>query len=170
LFAFITTLFLFEIWISCQACYQPHDPIREEVDANYYFLMVVLDDQGLSTKENSMKKIMFLLFALLLAAFPATAYADGGINKNPNSFEVDAYCGEQIIHMTVPTSYGFTPGLTDDNRVAHPRTYKEDWNGDGVWEVNLVLSQGRGFNTIFCTWTWDRDSYLHGMDIQFVPK
>ena len=124
-----------------------------------------------------MKKIMLVLVALMLMAFPVTVYAEGGIDNNPNHFELDMNCGGEMIHVTIPSGAGeLSGGRTDDGIVGHPRTHKIDLNYaengnvfDGTWEYEFVLSKGKGFDTVFCTWTWDRDPYLHGMDIQFSP-
>ncbi len=126
-----------------------------------------------------MKKIMFVLAILILAAFPATVYANDGIDNNPNHFGLDMNCGGEMIHVTIPSGAGNSSGgRTDDGIVGHPRTHKIDLNYaengntfDGTWELEFELSQGQGYDTVFCTWTWEYDEYqsLHGMDIQFVP-
>ncbi len=112
-----------------------------------------------------MKKIMLVLVALLLAAFPATVYAG---DNNPNSFELELHCGGEIIHADIPTITS-NGGHTDDGRIGHVRSHKIDFEPDGIWDIEIVFAQGQGFDTVFCTWTWDRDPYLHGMDIQFSP-
>lgn len=114
-----------------------------------------------------MKKMIFILVVLALAAFPAPVFADGGITNNPNSFEVDIYCAGETIHAKIPNFYGVTPGFTDDGRVAHAITHKIDFEPDGSWDVEVILSKGKAFDTVFCTWTWENDPYLHGMDIWF---
>lgn len=116
-----------------------------------------------------MKKIMFVLVALMLAAVPVTVYADGGITNNPNHFELNMNCDGEMILVTIPNAFGMTPGFTDDGRIAHPRTHKIDFEQDGEWDVEFLLSQGKGFDTVLCTWTWENDPYLHGMDVQFTP-
>lgn len=117
-----------------------------------------------------MKKIMLVLVALMLAAFPVTVFAGGGITNNPNHLELSLDCGGEMIRVTIPSSLGMTPGLTDDGRIAHPRTHKIDFEKNGTWDVTYVLSPGQGFDTILCTWTWPYDNYLHGMDVQFSPR
>lgn len=115
-----------------------------------------------------MKKMMFILAVLALAGFPSPVFADGGITNNPNYFEIELNCsGQPPIHVTVPNSYGMTPGFTDDGRVTHPVTFKIDYDWNGTWDIDIMLSHGKAFDTVFCTWTWDRDSYLYGMDIWF---
>ena len=114
-----------------------------------------------------MKKIVFVLVLLALAAIPVTVYAGDGITNNPNHFEVDLDCEGKIIHATIPNYYGVTPGFTDDGRVVHTVTHKIDFEQDGIWDVTYILSHGRNFDTVFCTWTWDNDEFLHGMDIWF---
>ena len=114
-----------------------------------------------------MKKIMFVLVVLTLIAFPVTVFADDGITNNPNHFELDMYCQDSIIHAVVPNYYGLTPGFTDDGRIVHPVTHLIDYEQDGTWDVEFMLSHGKKFDTVFCTWTWDNDEYLHGMDVWF---
>ncbi len=116
-----------------------------------------------------MKKIMLILVVFTLVAFPVTVYAENGVPNNPNHFEIDMNCGGEIVHATVPNSFGLTPGFTDDGRVAHPVTHKLDTDLDGDWDIEIVLSKGKSFDTVLCTWMWDNDPYLHGMDIWFSP-
>jgi len=114
-----------------------------------------------------MKKIMLVLVVLVLAAFPVTVFADDGVTNNPNHFEVNLDCDGTTYHATIPNFYGVTPGFTDDGWVVHTVTHKIDFEQDGTWDVEFILSHGKKFDTVFCTWTWDKDEYLHGMDVWF---
>lgn len=126
-----------------------------------------------------MKKIMVILVVLVLITFPTPASAGDGILNNPNHIELDMNCEGDMIHVIIPSSAGGSSGgRTEDGIVGHPRTHKIDINYaengnefDGTWEYEFVLAKGKGFDTIFCTWTWayDEFQFLHGMDIQFVP-
>jgi hypothetical protein len=126
-----------------------------------------------------MKKIVFVLVALALAAFPVTVYAGDGVLNNPNNFELDMNCEGEMIHVIIPSGAGESSGgRTEDGMIGHPRTHKIDLNYaengnvfDGSWEYEFILAKGNGFDTVWCTWTWAYDGYqyLHGMDIQFVP-
>ena len=117
-----------------------------------------------------MKKIVFVLVALILMAFPVTVYAGDGILNNPNHFELDMNCGGEMIHVIIPSGAGESSGgRTEDGMIGHPRTHKIDFEGDGIWDVEFVLANGKGFDTVWCTWTFGDDPAIHGMDIQFVP-
>ncbi len=111
-----------------------------------------------------MKKIVFVLVALVLMAFPVTVYAG---DNNPNSFELALHCGGDVIHATIPTITS-SGGHTDDGRIGHPRTHYIDF-GDGLGFQLVGSWGGKGNQTVWCTWTWDNDPFVHGMDIQFVP-
>ena len=116
-----------------------------------------------------MKKATFALVVLMLAALSGTANA--GVGNNPNSFELDMLCGDQVVHVTVPDIHGEGAKVAGGG-IAISRTHYIDFNFNDVFEDDeLVASRlnGRGIQTTFCTWTWDNDPFLHGMDIQFVP-
>jgi hypothetical protein len=116
-----------------------------------------------------MKKMRFVLVVLLLAAIPVMASA--GVDNNPNSFELDMNCEGQIVHVTVPVING-EGGKVSDGRIAVSRTHYIDFDFDGVFEEDELVVwrlQGQGIRTTFCTWTWDNDPFVHGMDIQFLP-
>ena len=112
-----------------------------------------------------MKKVIFVLVILALAAFPVTVYAGGGITNNPNHFELDMNCEGLLIHATIPGLMS-NGGHMDNGKIGHIRTHYIDF-GDGFQLVGHW--GGRGNKTIWCTWTWENDPYLHGMDIQFSP-
>ncbi len=117
-----------------------------------------------------MKKIVFVLVALALMAFPATVYAGDGVLNNPNHFELDMNCEGKMIHVIIPSGAGESSGgRTEDGIIGHPRTHKIDFEGDGTWDLEFVLAQGKGFDTVWCTWSFSGDQVIHGMDIQFVP-
>lgn len=111
-----------------------------------------------------MKKMMLVLVVLMLATFGGTASADVG--NNPHSFELDMLCDGQVVHVTVPITSS-AAGQVSDGRIAIVRNYYIDFH-DGNGFV-LVFASGKGHQTTYCTWTWDRDEYGHAMDIQFVP-
>jgi hypothetical protein len=118
--------------------------------------------------EAIMKRMILVLAVLMLAVFPTTAYAGG---NNPNSFELDMNCSGEIVHITVPviTSNG---AKVSGGGIANAFTHYIDFNSDGVFaddELVATILHGRGVKTTFCTWTWDNDPFLHGMDIQFIP-
>ena len=112
-----------------------------------------------------MKKVIFVLVSLALAAFPVTVYAGGGITNNPNHFDLDMNCEGLLIHATIPGLMS-NGGHMDNGKIGHIRTHYIDF-GDGFQLVGHW--GGRGNKTIWCTWTWENDPYLHGMDIQFSP-
>jgi hypothetical protein len=116
-----------------------------------------------------MKKATLALVVLLLAALASTAAADVG--NNPNHFELVMYCEGEPVFITVP---GFTSNgaHVSDGRIAHARTHYIDFDEDGELEEGelvVTVGRGRGIQTTWCTWTWDDDPFLHGMDIQFSP-
>lgn len=116
-----------------------------------------------------MKKMTLVLVVLLLAAFPAGASADMG--DNPHSFEVDMNCEGLTVHVTVPVIASLAARVEGDG-IATPFTHYIDFNGDGLFTPNeLVFSilNGKGIRTTFCTWRWNADPYLHGMDVKFSP-
>ena len=114
-----------------------------------------------------MKKIMFILVVLALTAFPTIAYAGDGIQNNPNHFELDMNCDGEYVHVTIPT-ISSSGGRTEYGVIGHPRTHYIDF-GDGNGFQLVGSWGGRGNQTVWCTWTWDRDPFVHGMDIQFSP-
>jgi hypothetical protein len=112
-----------------------------------------------------MKKILWVLVILLIAMLPtAPAYAGG---NNPNSFELDMNCSGEIVHIAIPVLTS-SAGLTDDGRIGHPRTHYIDFNDGNGFQL-IGFWGGRGNQTVWCTWIWDNDPFLHGMDIQFSP-
>ena len=116
-----------------------------------------------------MKKMALVFVVLLFAAFVGTANA--GVGNNPNSFVVEMTCGDEIVEVTVPVISGLGAKVTGGG-IAVARTHYIDFNFSGTFEPDeLVASNlhGQGIKTVFCTWHWDRDTFLHGMDIQFVP-
>ncbi len=118
-----------------------------------------------------MKKIVFALVILMLAAFPIKVFADGGITNNPNSFELDMDCDGETVQVTIPviTSNG---AKVSGGGIANAFTHYIDFNFNGVFEGDELVAtilHGQGVKTTFCTWTWNNDPFLHGMDIQFVP-
>lgn len=124
-----------------------------------------------------MKKITFALVILMLVAFPATAYADGGTTNNPHSFELDMDCEGQTVTVTVPIRHS-AAGKVLGGGIAIVHSFYIDFDDDGVFETpdELMWSHlGQGIQTTWCTWRWQDpeypyyDPYLHGMDIQFVP-
>jgi hypothetical protein len=124
---------------------------------------------GVSIKEETMKKMTLLLVVLLLAAFSIGASADMG--DNPHSFEVDMNCNGNIVHVTVPVITSLAARVEGDG-IATPFTHYIDFNDDGVFtpdELVFSLLKGKGIRTTFCTWRWDNDPFLHGMDIKFSP-
>jgi hypothetical protein len=116
-----------------------------------------------------MKKMTLAFAVLMLAVFSGAANADVG--NNPNSFELDMDCEGEWVHITVPV-INAEASQVSDGRVAISRTHYIDFNFNGEFEQDeLVASilRGRGIQTTFCTWIWDNDPFVHGMDIQFVP-
>jgi hypothetical protein len=117
-----------------------------------------------------MKKRTFVLVLLMLAAFSVTASA--GVENNPHSFEIDMSCGGQIVHTVVPVING-EGGKTSDGRIAVSRSHYIDFNFDGDFSPDELVGwrlNGKGIQTTWCTWTWDNDPFVHGMDVQFLPK
>jgi hypothetical protein len=116
-----------------------------------------------------MKKLTIAAVVLMLAVFASTAAADVG--NNPNHFELDMDCEGETVHITVPviTSNG---AKVSDGGIAHMRTHYIDFSGNGEFEPEEAVGSwgmGRSVKTTWCTWTWDSDPFLHGMDIQFSP-
>ena len=115
-----------------------------------------------------MKRIMVVFVVLILAVFPTSVFAGG---NNPNSFELDMDCGDKKIHITIPaiTSNG---AKVFGGGIANAFTHYIDFNLSDTFEDDELVAtilHGQGVKTTFCTWKWDNDPYLHGMDIQFVP-
>lgn len=117
-----------------------------------------------------MKKIMLVLVVLALTAFPVTAFADDGVINNPNHFELDINCGGAVMHAYVPTIMS-NGGHVADGRTVHIRTHYIDFDFDNMFEQDELVGSwgGRGNQTVWCTWTWDNDPFVHGMDVQFSP-
>lgn len=118
-----------------------------------------------------MKKATLALVVLLLAALASTAAADVG--SNPSSFELVMDCEGGPVYITVPGLMS-NGAHVSDGRIAHARTHYIDFDGDGELEEEegelvVIVGRGQGVQTIWCTWTWDDDPFLHGMDIQFSP-
>jgi hypothetical protein len=111
-----------------------------------------------------MKKTLLVLVVLMIAMLPTQVYA---VDKNPNSFELDMNCGGEIVHITVPALMS-NAGLTDDGRIGHARTHYIDFNDGNGFQL-IGSWGGRGNQTVWCTWTWDNDPFVHGMDMQFSP-
>jgi hypothetical protein len=118
-----------------------------------------------------MKKVIFALIVIVLFAFPGLANADVG--SNPNNFELALHCGGEVIHVTIPNLASNGGRSTDaiEKVVGHVRSHYLDFNGDGefTFDERVHFVNGLGYQTTWCTFTWDNDPFLHGMDIQFVP-
>jgi hypothetical protein len=108
---------------------------------------------------------MWVLVVLMIAMFPTTSTF--AADNNPNSFELDMNCGGEIVHIAIPVITG-NGAHTDDGRIGHVRTHYIDFNDGNGFQLMESLG-GRGNQTVWCTWTWDNDPFLHGMDIQFSP-
>ena len=113
-----------------------------------------------------MKRIALVLGLLLLVALTSTVDAEG-IENNPNSFELDMNCEGEIIHVIIPGIMA-NAGRDAEMMIGHVRTHLIDFEQDGIWDLSFTFAKGKGFDTVFCTWTWDKDNFLHGMDMHFV--
>ncbi len=118
-----------------------------------------------------MKKMTFALVVMLVAAFTGTASATKiHIDHNPNSFELDMNCDGQTVHTTIPVITA-AAGQVAGGGLAIAFTHYIDFDGDGFFEPDELVASilhGQGVQTTWCTWRWDRDPFLHGMDIQFI--
>jgi hypothetical protein len=120
-----------------------------------------------------MKKHVFVFVLLALALIATGVKADVATN-NPNGFYTQLNCGGQVVfaYVNVPSSNGGHV-IEGPGKTAHLRTMYIDFNFDGVFTPDELVYKGDygiGYNTIFCTFTWDRDPYLHGVDAHFTPK
>lgn len=118
-----------------------------------------------------MKKIMLTLILIVVFAFPGLANADVG--NNPNNFELYLHCENEIVHVIIPNlaSNGGRTTEAIEKVVGHVRSHYLDFNEDGEFTLDerVHYVNGLGYQTTWCTFTWDKDPFVHGMDIQFVP-